>query len=54
MLAIRVAERRGAQHFLNLVWDRTGGHIVLHAVHVWIMYLAIEPYVRCVGQARFE
>jgi hypothetical protein len=25
---------------------RAGGHILLHAVTVWVIYMAIEPYVR--------
>jgi serine/threonine-protein kinase len=46
VLAIRPHEKPAAIHFISFLWERAGGHIAIHAVHVWIMYLAIEPYVR--------
>jgi serine/threonine-protein kinase len=46
VLAIRVHEKPAAIHIIGLLWDRAGGHIAIHAVHVWVLYLAIEPYVR--------
>jgi len=36
----------GFDQLQEILWDRAGGHIVLHAAHVWFMYLAIEPYAR--------
>jgi serine/threonine-protein kinase len=36
----------GVDRWGDIFWDRAGGHIVLHAAHVWLMYLAIEPYAR--------
>ncbi len=36
----------GFDQLSEILWDRAGGHIALHAVHVWFMYLAIEPYAR--------
>ena len=36
----------GFNQLQDILWDRAGGHIVLHAAHVWFMYLAIEPYAR--------
>ena len=33
----------GFDQLQEILWDRAGGHIVLHAAHVWFMYLAIEP-----------
>jgi serine/threonine-protein kinase len=36
----------GSDQLREILWDRAGGHIVLHAAHVWFMYLAVEPYAR--------
>jgi len=33
-------------HLRALHTDRSGGHVVLHAVKVWVIYMAVEPYVR--------
>ena len=46
VLALRLHEKPAAIHFVSFLWDRAAGHIAIHAVHVWVMYLAIEPYVR--------
>jgi len=31
---------------LQLMNQRAAGHILIHIIHVWVYYLAIEPYVR--------
>jgi serine/threonine-protein kinase len=31
---------------IDSVWGRAGGHILIHALVVWVMYMAVEPYVR--------
>jgi hypothetical protein len=28
------------------IWGRAGGHVLIHALTIWVMYMAIEPYVR--------
>ncbi len=46
VLSIRIHERLGILQIIGLLFHRPGGHAVLHALNVWVMYLAIEPYVR--------
>jgi serine/threonine-protein kinase len=31
---------------IDSVWGRAGGHVLIHALVVWVMYMAVEPYVR--------
>ncbi len=33
-------------HLRALRGGRAGGHVVLHALLVWVIYMAVEPYVR--------
>jgi hypothetical protein len=44
--SVRIHEGGGLLQLLDLLRDRAGGHILLHALSVWVGYLAIEPYVR--------
>ncbi|MHC5002409.1 MAG: serine/threonine-protein kinase [Planctomycetota bacterium] len=46
LLSMRIHEQSPFRHLQGLVWTRAGSHALLHAVHVWLMYVAIEPYVR--------
>ncbi|MHC4969081.1 MAG: protein kinase domain-containing protein [Planctomycetota bacterium] len=46
VLSIRFGESSGLVQVGDLFSGRAGGHIVLHALTVWVIYMAIEPYVR--------
>jgi hypothetical protein len=46
LLAIRLGEGPVLGHLLVLLNGRAAGHIILHAFKVWLIYMAIEPYVR--------
>jgi serine/threonine-protein kinase len=45
-----VSCRLGEQGISGVLWGMTGGrpmaHAVFHGIHLWICYLALEPYVR--------
>jgi serine/threonine-protein kinase len=46
VLSIRIGESSVLVQVGQLFSGRAGGHILLHAVTVWVIYMAIEPYVR--------
>ena len=46
VFATRLGERSLLVQARDLVWARSGSHVILHAVHGWVLYLAIEPFVR--------
>jgi serine/threonine-protein kinase len=46
ILSLRTHETAGIYQITGLLWNRAAGHMVMHALSVWMMYLAIEPYVR--------
>ncbi len=46
IVSLRTHETAGIYQITGLLWNRAAGHMVMHALSVWVMYLAIEPYVR--------
>ncbi len=46
ILSVRIHETAGSDQILGLLYGRAAGHVLTHALAVWLMYLAIEPYVR--------
>ncbi len=43
---IRLGERKIADVLFELSSGRSMGHALLHGMHIWLCYLAMEPYVR--------
>ncbi len=46
ILSLRIHETTGIYQLFGLLGERAAGHMLVHALSVWVMYLAIEPYVR--------
>lgn len=46
LLAIRLGQKDVVSHISDLLDHRAAGHIILHAFDIWLIYMAIEPYVR--------
>ena len=46
LLSIRFAERPLLSHIAMFFQQRTAGHIAMHALTIFVAYVAIEPYAR--------
>jgi serine/threonine-protein kinase len=46
VMSIRFGESTILDHVGELAGGRAAGHILIHALDVWLVYMAIEPYVR--------
>jgi serine/threonine-protein kinase len=46
VMSIRSSESTILDYFSKLSGGRAAGHILIHALNVWLVYMAIEPYVR--------
>ncbi|MHC4787538.1 MAG: serine/threonine-protein kinase, partial [Planctomycetota bacterium] len=46
LLSIRFAERPLLNHIETFFQQRTAGHIAMHALTIFVAYVAIEPYAR--------
>ena len=46
VLSLPLAGSIHPMRIIDSIWGHAGGHVLMHALGIWVMYMAIEPYVR--------